>query len=106
MDDLIRAGGIAPIFIGEIENVGEEIRYMLEWGFLAHKRPGAILALADRIVPMLDAAALAEHDVLIIGYIACGQNIPMAGLQVLVYENAVVDFETASSKEAGHGLNS
>ena len=93
--DGVGAGCVSPVFVGKIEDVGEEIGDVFEWGALSHDYFRDVLALGDGIVPVLDAAAFSEEDVLIVGYVACGVDVWLAGFQIFVDDNAVVDFDSA-----------
>src|ERR1019366_5708940 len=103
LDDLIGVGRIAPKLVGKVEHIGEEIRNVDERRMLAQQSAGTVLALRHSVVPMLNAPTLAVERVLIIRHVAGCVDVRLTGLQVFVYQHAVVYLESAVRQRFGHG---
>src|ERR1041384_1820695 len=64
-----------------------------------------MLALRDSVVPVLNASALVEDHVVIIRDIACRVDIRMAGLEILIDQNAIANRQSAAGDNFGRRLH-
>src|SRR5260370_17116398 len=91
---------MAPIFIGEIEDVRKEIRDVLERCAVTHQSPRAVLALGDCIVPVFDTPALFKEQILVVCNVTYGIDSGLARLEVLIYYHAVRHVDSAVGEHA------
>src|SRR5262245_44642626 len=75
---------------------------MSEWPALTHQEGGAVLALRHRVIPMLNPPAFAEQKIKIVGDVSRGINISRIGLEGLVYDQPVTEFDSALREEPRH----
>src|SRR5438128_8307096 len=86
---------VTPKFIGEVENIGEKVRHMNKWLPVSQYNSRPVLALRNRIVPVLHAPALFENQIRIICGISRRTYTRLPPFQVFVDNNAIIHYNAA-----------